>query len=324
MQGRTFIRRTDEKKQIIELRNTKQFAKLYKRIANDLINILQKQQRIDFYPIFTNYKSDYIFLFRNIYQDVCEAGFGFEIRKQFNFNKNNIIEIKAEPVSKEEQEIINDYFDIEYTKLLNNDTETLVNNEFIQSEAKYFESIYNNSIQDYTKYKDNLQKELQQTQGNLLELSILLGLTQIQREKERILQTRQEAISKQLQDIQQNENKEILKQFKNKIEEKIDIRSQSNTEYGTGQATSKIKELEYSSIKTLGVLANRVQKIWWEKSQFIFGATPRHNHLAISGSQANSQGDFQVSIYQVPYPRHTSLPPEESARCRCEIEYVVS
>ena len=172
-QSRNFIRKTDEKKRIIEARHTRQFVKLYKRIGNDLINIIQRQNNINYNTFFANYKPDYIYLFRTIYQDVKASGFGFEIRKQLNFNSNNIIEVKAETISEQEQEIINDYFDIAYTTLLNNDTENLANDNFIQSEARYFENIYNNSIQDYTTYKQSLQTELQDTTSKLLTLSVL-------------------------------------------------------------------------------------------------------------------------------------------------------
>ena len=322
-QGRNFMRATNEKKEIIERRNTRQFNKLYRRVANDLINLIQGGKSIDFTRTFENYRPDYIFLFRGIFQDVREAGFGFEIRKQLNFNSSSIVEIKKNiTIPEDEQESVNDKFDEEYTLLLNNKTEDLANDEFIRSEARYFENLYNNSIKEHEEFKEVIRNDIQETNNKLLELSIILGLTSAERERQRILQKKRDALQQQLEKLQTNRNKEVLKQFKDKLEEKIPVRSQGNTQYATGQATSEIKELEYATVVSIAEARNRLKKIWWENTQFI-GGTPRDNHLALSGTQANSQGDFYVGGYYVPKPRDPSLPAEESVRCRCEVEYRV-
>lgn len=335
-QGRNYIQTTNEKKEIIERRNTRHFNKLYRRIANDLINLIQTGRGIDFTRIFENYRPDYIFLFRGIFQDVREAGFGFEIRKQLNFNLSNIIEIKKNiAISEDDQERINDKFDEEYTLLLNNRTEELANNDFIRSEARYFENLYNDSIKEHEEFKEVIRNDIQETNSKLLELSIILGLTSAERERQRILQKKRDALKQQLEELQTNRNKEVLRQFRDKLEEKTPIRSESNTQYATGQATSQIKELEYNTIKQSNVkevgavitggklLIDRIKKKWWEKSRFVPKATPRTNHVALSGTYSDANGNFYVGGYQIPHPRYTTLPPEESVNCRCEVEYIV-
>jgi phage terminase small subunit len=320
LSGKDFIRKADELKQIIETRNAKHFYKLYRRVANDLINIAQRQSNIDFGRIFENYRSDYIFIFRNIFQDVRESGFGFDIRKQLKFKRSNIIEIKKQTADANMQELINDTFDIEYTKLLNNETEKLANNNFLQSEAQFFENLYSGAYKDYARYVKDLQDEKQKTEGKITELAFIAGLSAQQRNKEKILKEKNSAIERELQNINQNQNKEVLKKFKNKMEDAIETRSQGNAQYGTGRATSTIKELEYSTIATLSSIA--MQKIWWERTQY-FGGKPRRHHLALNGSQSDAFGNFQVGYYTVPTPRHESLPPSETVHCRCEAQYLV-
>ena len=61
-QGRKFIREIDTTKQKIESRYTREFVRLYKRIGNDLINLLQKNQSINFQETFQNYQPDYIYI----------------------------------------------------------------------------------------------------------------------------------------------------------------------------------------------------------------------------------------------------------------------
>lgn len=323
MQGRNFIRKTDEKKQIIERRNTRQFVKLYKRIANDLINLTQKGNNIDFARTFANYQPDYIYLFRNIFQDVKQAGFGFEIRKQLNFNTRNIIEIKKSiSIPEDEQEDVNELFDNEYTLLINNKTEELANNEFIQSEARYFENIYNKSIQQHNDFIQLIKGDLQEVNSNLGAFALLFGLSRQDVKRKRILEQKQKALTKKLQDLQSNRQKGALKQFKRSLEDKIPIRSQSNTEYATGQATSNIKELEYTAITSLAQARDSVKKIWWENTQFL-GGSPRENHLALSGTTSQN-GLFNLAGYNIPAPRDASLPISETARCRCEVEYKVT
>lgn len=319
LQGRAYIRNLDEKKQIIEKRNTRLFQKLYKRIANDLINLLTKNQNVNFTTIFQNYQPDYIFLFRNIYQDVKEAKIGTEIRQQLNFNKRNFIEVKNLNVPMEEQDSVNDTFDEEYTKLLNNRTEELANADFINSEARYFENLVNNSVNSYNNYTTTLQNDLQETRSSLLELSFILSLTKVQKERQKILAKRQEKLQSELQNLQDNKPKEINKIFKKQVQEKIPTRSKGNAEYGTGQATSEIKELEKTVVTA--TLASIIEKVWWERTQFL-GGTPRENHLALNGTSSNN-GLFNLGGYTVERPRSPELPIEETAYCRCEVEYRV-
>jgi hypothetical protein len=322
-EGRRFMRRTNTLKEGIEKRNTRQFVRFYKRIANDLINFAQTEQTINFLNLFQNYQPDYIFLFRNIYQDVKDVGFGFEIRKQLNFNKRNIIEIKQETIPENEQEQVNDAFDLAYSTLLNNRTEELANDQFIASEARYFENIYNNSVQDYVEFTQATQEDLQQTQSKLFALGAATALTAKQKKEQRILRRREEALQDKVTDLQTNRKQEVNKAFKRNLEEKIPIRSQGNTQYATGQATSEVKELEFQTIATIAAIQDRIEKRWWENSQFIFGAEPRDNHLRLSGSTSQN-GVFNVGGTLVPRPRDPALPIEESAYCRCEVEYRVT
>ena len=336
--GKRFIFKIDAIKQEIENRHKREFDKLYRRLGNDLINLITNSNAVDFNTIIQNYKPDYIYIFRRIFQDAKESGMGFEIRKQFNFNKRNIIELKSVEVPKEEQDKVNNRFDILYTMLVNNKAEALISNDFLDSEAKYFENLYENAQEGYTKYVNDIEKKINETRTELLLLAGAVLASQIQRRKN--LQKQLETFEKQLARVRENAKTETVKQFKNQLETKIPVRSQSNAEYGTGQASSEIREAEYQAFKesgateapkpssaggvVAGLLASRIQKVWWEKSQFIPKAQPRINHLAISGSQANTQGNFYVSGYEVPHPRHSNLPASESVRCRCEVEYVVN
>jgi hypothetical protein len=62
-QGRQFVREIDATKQKIESRYTREFVRLYKRIGNDLINLLQKNQSINFQETFkTTNLTTYTFL----------------------------------------------------------------------------------------------------------------------------------------------------------------------------------------------------------------------------------------------------------------------
>jgi len=335
--GERFIFEIDAKKKEIENRHIREFNKLYRRIGNDLINIVTNSGSMDFKTIIQNYKPDYIYIFRRIFQDARESGMGFEIRSQFNFNKSNIIELKSVEVPKEEQDKVNNKFDILYTLLVNNKTEQLANDDFIQSEATYFENAYNDAQGDYTNDVNKIKEETNKLRNELLFLACARLISEIAKRKAK--QKRLEVLDKQLERIQKDAKTETVKTFKNQLEKKIPTRSQSNAEYGTGKASSEIRNAEYQAIKESGasevakpspftftrgkLLIDRIKKTWWDKTQFIAGAKPRDNHLAISGSQSNSQGNFFVGGYEVPTPRHESLPLKESVRCRCEVEYVV-
>lgn len=336
--GKTFIFKIDAKKKEIENRYIREFNSLYYKIGNDLINIVTNSNSVNFGATLQNYKPDYTSIFRKIFQDAKASGMGFEIRSQFNFNKRNIIELKNIEVAKEEQEKVNNRFDILYTIISNNKTEELVSNDFLESEAKYFGELYTDAQGDYVKYVNNIQEKINETKAEILLLAGALLASQIQRRKN--LQKQLEAFEKQLVKVQENAKIETIKLFKKQLQDKIPVRSKSNAEYGTGQASSEIREAEYQAFKQSGavetpkpsiaggvvvgkLLVESIKKIWWEKSQFIAGAKPRQNHLAISGTQANSQGNFFVGGYEVPHPRHSNLPASESARCRCEAQYLV-
>ena len=336
--GERFITEIDAIKKEIEARHLREFNKLYRRIGNDLINIVTNSGSIDFKAIIQNYKPDYIYIFRRIFQDAKESGMGFEIRKQFNFNKRNIIELKSVEVPKEEQDKVNNKFDILYTLLINNKTEQLANDDFIQSEATYFENAYKNAQGDYITDVNKIKEESNKLRNELLFLAGATLISEIQKRKAK--QKRLEVLDKQLERLQQDAKTETVKKFKNQLEKKIPIRSQSNAEYGTGKASGEIRNAEYQAVKESGasevvkpklvtfttgkLLIDRVKKIWWEKSQFIRGAKPRQNHLYVSGNQSDNQGNFFVAGYEIPHPRHESLPASESVRCRCEVEYVVN
>ncbi|NBP03388.1 MAG: hypothetical protein EBU90_25530 [Proteobacteria bacterium] len=335
--SRRFILKIDAIKQEIENRHKREFVKLYRSIGNDLINIVTNTNNASFNGIIQNHKPQYTALFHKIFQNAKENGMGFEIRKQFNFNKRNIIELKSVEVPKTEQDKVNNRFDVLYTVLINTKPQELISNDFLESETKYFENLYTNAQEDYIKYVNDIEKKINQTRTELLLLAGAVLASQIQRRKN--LQKQLETFEKQLVTVRENAKTETVKQFKNQLETKIPVRSQSNAEYGTGQASSEIREAEYQAFKesgateapspssggvVAGLLASRIQKVWWEKSQFIRGSQPRINHLAISGSQADRQGNFYVSGYEVPHPRHSSLPASESARCRCEVEYIVN
>ena len=324
-----FIREIDTTKQKIELRYTREFTRLYKRIGNDLINLLQKNQSINFQETFKNYQGDYIYIFRNIFNDTKKE-LGYGIRNKLNFNLSNQVLLKSVVVDESEQEKVNDIFDEKYTLLLNNRTEQLANNDFTNSEAKYFENLYIKSIGNYEDFIDGQRKEEATLGAELLALLFITSPSKQEKQRMRYLQRRTEALKQTINSLTEKRNKTVLNYFKDNLQEKIPVRSQGNAEYGTGQASSEIRETEYQSIKesnakiSSGVLvASLIRKVWWERSQFIFGANPRVNHLALSGTEANSQGNFNVSGYSVPQPRDSSLPAEESVRCRCEVEYIV-
>ena len=335
--GERFIFKIDAIKKEIESRHIREFNKLYRRIGNDLINIVTNSGSVDFQTIIQNYKPDYIYIFRRIFQDAKESGMGFEIRSQFNFNKRNIIELKSVEIPKAEQDKVNNKFDILYTLLINNKTEQLASDDFIQSEATYFENAYNDAQGDYTSDVNKLKDETNKLRNELLFLAGARLISEIAKRKAK--QKRLEVLDKQLERVQKDAKTETVKTFKNQLEKKIPTRSQSNAEYGTGKASSEIRNAEYQAIKESGasevakpspftftrgkLLIDRIKKTWWDKTQFIAGAKPRDNHLAISGSQSNNQGNFFVGGYEVPTPRHESLPAKESVRCRCEVEYVV-
>ena len=324
-----FIREIDTTKQKIELRYTREFTRLYKRLGNDLINLLQKNQSINFQETFKNYQGDYIYIFRNIFNDTKKE-LGYGIRNKLNFNLSNQVLLKSVVVDESEQEKVNDIFDEKYTLLLNNRTEELANNDFTNSEAKYFENLYTKSIGNYEDFIDEQRKEEATLRTELLMLLFIINPSKQEKQRIRYLQRRTEALKQNINNLTQKRNKTVLNYFKDNLQEKIPVRSQGNAEYGTGQASSEIRETEYQSIKesnakiSSGVLvASLIKKVWWERSQFITGANPRVNHLALSGTEANPQGNFNVSGYSVPQPRDSSLPAEESVRCRCEVEYIV-
>ena len=409
--GKAFIFKIDAIKKQIETRNTKEFDKLYRRIGKDLINSVATLNIIKFRSIIENYKFDYVYIFRNIFQDAKEAGFGFEMRTQLGFDKRDIIALKAvKPftISTQDQAAINDRFDIEYIALLNAAMASMVSSDFLESEAKYFEDAYQDAELYYEEYVKKIDKEINKLKHEIIILFTIRLESAIQTRKNK--QKTVDALEKQLTRIKENAKTEILKQFKNQIAQKSPLRAQGNAEYGTGQATSKIREAEYNAIKQSNVsespqanvnearqkintarqkiteaqqkiisaqqailnttnftevqqaiakaqeiivqeqvviaeaqaviveaeaviaaatatadpstlIINKFDKLWWEKSQFLPGAKPRVNHLAISGTNANAQGNFSLSGYSIPHPRHPNLPASESARCRCEIEY---
>jgi hypothetical protein len=328
-QGRQFVREIDATKQKIESRYTREFVRLYKRIGNDLINLLQKNQSINFQETFQNYQPDYIYIFRNIFNDTKKE-LGYGIRNKLNFNLSSQVLLKSVMVEEEEQEKVNDLFDEKYTLLLNNRTEELANNDFTNSEAKYFENLYTKSIGNYEEFIEEQRREQATLGAELLALLFITSPSKQEKARIRYLQRRTEALKQNINSLTEKRNKTVLNYFKDNLQEKIPVRSKGNAEYGTGQASSEIRETEYQSIKesnsiaSSGVLvASLIRKVWWERSQFIFGANPRVNHLALSGTEANSQGNFSVSGYSVPQPRDPSLPAEESVRCRCEVEYII-
>ena len=67
--GERFIFKIDAKKKEIENRHIREFNKLYRSIGNDLINIVTNSGGVDFKTIIQNYKPDYIYIFRRIFQD---------------------------------------------------------------------------------------------------------------------------------------------------------------------------------------------------------------------------------------------------------------
>lgn len=328
-QGANFIREIDKTKQIIEIRYTREFIRLYKRIGNDLINLLQKNPSINFKQTFQNYQPDYIYIFRNIFNDTKKE-LGYGIRTKLNFNLSNQVLLKSVVVDITEQERVNDLFDEKYTLILNNRTEQLANNDFTNSEARYFENLYLKSISEYDDSVERQRQEQFKLGTELLGLLLIANPSKVEKERIKYLNKRTEKLKQNTEMLVEKRNKTVLSYFKDNLEEKIPTRSQSNAEYGTGQASSEIRETEYQSIKesnaitTSGVLvASLIKKVWWERSQFILGASPRINHLALNGSQSNLQGNFYVGGYEVPTPRHYNLPAEESARCRCEVEYTL-
>ena len=338
-QGEAFIYKIDALKKEIEARHIREFNKLYRRIGDDLINIVTNANTFDFKQIIQNYKPDYIYIFGRIYQDVKENGLGFGIRKQLNFSGRNIIELKSIAVEKEGQIIINNRFDVLYTTLLNDNRTKLVDN-LLESEATYFEGLYTNAQKQYVQYLQNIQKETDKTNAELFLLAGAILKSDIAKRK--LLQKRLETLTKQFARVRNEAKIETVKQFKAELQNNIPNRSESNAEYGVGRASSEIREAEYQAIKQSQVreaippqitpaeqitagrfLVDRIKKVWWEKSQFIKGAKPRQNHLSISGSEADSQGNFYVGGYETPHPRYENLPAKESVRCRCEVEYQV-
>ena len=140
--GRRFILKIDAIKQEIENRHKREFVKLYRSIGKDLITIVTNTNNTNFNGIIQNHKPQYTALFHKIFQNAKENGMGFEIRKQFNFNKRNIIELKSVEAPKTEQDIVNNLFDVLYTVLLNTKPHELVSSDFLESETKYFDRQY--------------------------------------------------------------------------------------------------------------------------------------------------------------------------------------
>jgi hypothetical protein len=338
----SFIETINSEKNILEARHKRAFIKLYTRIGNDLINLAQRGRPINFAQVFQNYKADYIYLFRSIYADV-NLSFGFGIRKDLNFSAKNKFEIKSVQisVSSTDQQTINHIYDDKYTPLLNNQTEELANNDFINSEAQYFENIYNNSVKDQATFVEKQNDDANKIGVEILALLLLLRnstITKVQKEQLRRLQKRKEAIEKKLDDIAKNKIVSISKTFKTKLEEKMDIRAEGNAVYGVNKGTSEIRELEYQSIKESGVsvekptvkptlivtptkiaLISLITKVWRHRSI----RNPRVVHVALDGGQPDSSGFFFVNGYIASVPRDKRLPASESVNCRCEIEYVV-
>ena len=328
--GERFIRKIDAIKRTIEVKHQKEFIRLYKRIGNDLINLLQRNQSINFYEVLQNYKGDYIYLYRNIFQDVKKQ-LGYGIREQFNFNLGLQVVLKASNVDISDQEKINDIFDEKYTLLLNNETEKIANDQFITSEANYFENLYKKSVGSIDEFIEKQKAEEKKLNIELFALALNSQNTK-DRQRVRYLQKQTQALKTNIQKYTTQRQKEVLKGYVKVLQDKIPLRAESNSMYGTGQASSIVREAEYESIKESNIvmnaatgttLINRIKKIWWERSQFMLNAKPRQNHLALSGTQANSQGYFFVDNYLVQRPRDYSLPAEESANCRCEVEYEV-
>ena len=335
MKQNDFLAKIDGVKRSIEAKYTAEFVKLYKRIGNDIINLLQTNQYINFNDVLMNYQGDYIYLYRNIFQDV-KKNLGYGIRKQLNFNLSLQTLLKSNTVQVDDQDKINNIFDAKYTQILNNETESLASKKFMQSEAKYFENIYQNSTQDI---EDFIQNQKKQQNDNNTELFLLL-LIKIPNAKEkqriRLLQKQQEALKLSIEKYTQKRQKQILEKYATNLSDKISTRAKMNTDYATGQASSMIREAEYESIKESGVsvqnttnttttiaqtvaLISLIKKKWWHYSI----KNPRINHLALNGVESDNQGFFYVGGYLVSKPRDMILPAEETVNCRCEVEYVV-
>lgn len=324
-QGKQFIREIDAIKQKIEFKYTREFVRLYKRIGNDLINLLQKNQSINFQETFKNYQPDYIYIFRNIFNDTKKE-LGYGIRNKLNFNLSNQVLLKSVTVEESEQEKINDLFDEKYTLLLNNKTEELANDNFTNSEAKYFENMYTKSIGNYEDFIEGQRKEEATLDAELLTLLFITNPSTQEKQRIRYLQKRTEALKRNINDITIKRNKTVLNYFKDNLEEKMPSRSKGNAEYIVGQASSEVRETEYQAIKdsniiaTSGVLvASLINKVWIHWSL----RNPRPLHVALNGTEADFQGNFNVGGYYVPKPRDLALPASESVNCRCEVEYVV-
>jgi hypothetical protein len=331
MKQNEFLVKIDSIKRSIETKHKNEFVRLYKRIGNDIINLLQTNQSINFNDVLMNYQGDYIYLYRNIFQDV-KKNLGYGIRKKLNFNLSLQTLLKSNTVQLDDQDKINNIFDAKYTQILNNETENLASQKFMQSEARYFENIYQNSTQDIEAFIQSQQKQQKDNNSELLLLLLIKSPNTKEKQRIRLLQKQQEALKLSIEKYTQKRQKQILDKYARNLSDKISTRAEMNTVYATGQASSVIREAEYESIKESGVsvqntsniiqtvaLVSLIKKKWWHYSI----KNPRMNHLALNGVESNNQGLFDVGGYLVAKPRDMILPAEESVNCRCEVEYVV-
>ncbi len=51
----------------------------------------------------------------------------------------------------------------------------------------------------------------------------------------------------------------------------------------------------------------------------ILGSTTRASHASLDGDSADEDGLWNLSGYRIPWPGHTSLPPQERCNCQCSI-----
>ena len=100
-------------------------------------------------------------------------------------------------------EKVNDLFDEKYTLLLNNRTEELANNDFTNSEAKYFENLYTKSIGNYEDFIDEQRKEEQALGVELLALLFIVSPSKQEKARIRYLQRRTEALKQNIKMVQQ-------------------------------------------------------------------------------------------------------------------------
>lgn len=323
-----FIVQINKVKNRIERQYQTEFNVLYKRIANDILNLTKTNQNIDYKEIFNNYKPDYIAIFRKIFSEVNRQ-LGWDVRKKLNFKRQGSIEIKSNiQVPIDTQDKINTQYNKEYTYLLNNYTENMVNDDFIKSESDAFEKLYTDSVNEIHTFLDKQKQERDKYIAALAGLSLLIPS---QAKRYKLLDKQQQALEKQIQDMQDNLNAKIRETYKSKLQKKADVKAQQNSEYVVSKATKEIRGLENNVVENSNETANIVGasillreafvKIWRNLSQYYPKANPRPLHLALDGVKANEDGLWNVEgIMSVPHG--DNLGPDQNANCRCEYENV--